>query len=82
MRAICCEDDGCILEIKIGICAEYDMTDMMDIRELHNFLNAKITIICENIFISQMHYCQETLNTFNFLVHERTPKSLLPFYAV
>jgi hypothetical protein len=51
---IASEDEDYISEIKKGICAEYDMTD---IGELDNFLNAKITRTREKISISQTHYC-------------------------
>jgi hypothetical protein len=57
------KDEDYISEIKKGICAECDMTDM---GELDNFLNAKITRTRKKISISQTHYYLEVLKTLTF----------------
>jgi hypothetical protein len=67
------EDKYNISEIKKGICAEYDITD---IKELDNFLNAKITRTRKNNSISQTHYCLQVkvLNTLDFLVQDKATR--------
>jgi hypothetical protein len=55
---------------------------MTDMREINIFLNAKITIICDQFSISQTHCCLlEVFKTFDYLVQGRTANSSLPIDA-
>ena len=48
---------------------------MTDMGELDNFLNAKFTRTAEKITVSQTHYCEEMLQTFDFVVAGKTSKT-------
>ena len=65
--------------IKKSICDKFAMTDL---GPLDNFLNANVTQTRVKITVSQTHYCQQVLETFDYLVKGKVKKTPLPVDAI